>query len=363
MRLNGRKCAAGICLLVAVLFFTMLASAQLSSPVSNPLAAPLDTNLDGLDSSVAPTTSSTITPGANNLLTPDEHLLPYDAIGASLVATPLNPSLSQSSVVGRAPFQVDNSLRDASIITGFHSTQLGSIVDTISRKSIRPGASSLPQSSWSSVSSSSRSSLGSLLGKSASGLNGSSIGQQSFWKVGGNAAALMTNPPDQSLQTSQQSGKALKDTNDISLQNERQSGQNGHDSGPQLERERDYSRSPLEKLATEDQGSVDTSASPFDSLDKQSFLSPDITSPSSLHKTPTRGTSALLTSRAQSGPFTRRSSGLLDQGKTLGTRDQRRSNTMSRSTKLSSGAEQVGKPKWHNPILQQMETEANSARQ
>jgi hypothetical protein len=357
MRVNGRKCAADLCFLVPVLFFTMLASAQLSSPVSGSLSEPLDTNIYGLDSGVAPTTSSTITPGANSLLTPDEHVLPYDAIGASIVATPLNPSLSQSSAVGRLPFQVDNSLRDASIITELHSGQPGNIVDSINRKSIKLGASQ-PQSSWSTVNSSSRSSLGSLPGISASGLSGTSMRQRSFWSVGSTSAALRINPPDPSP-TSQQSGKALKDTNGISLQDKKLSGQSERDSGPQPEKARDYSRSPLEKVAA-DQGSIDTSASPFD-LDKRNFLNPDITSASSPHKTSMRGTSTSSTSRVQSGSFARRSSGLLEQRKTPDARDRRASNNASRATNL--GADQVGKPKWHNPVLQQMEDKANSARQ
>ena len=363
MRLNGRKCAADICGLVLVFFVTILASAQLSSPVSGSLSEPLDTNIYGLNSNVAPTTSSTITPGANNLLTPDEHVLPYDAIEASVIASPLNPSLSQSSyVVGRIPFQVDNSLRDASIITGLHFVQPGIVVDYIARKSAKMGASTLPQSSWLNGSTSTQSSLESLRGQSISGLVGSSISQPSSWRAGGSSAAMMINPPDQFMQTSQQSGKALKDMNGISLQNKKQSDQSGQDSGPQPETARDYSRSPVEKAPT-DKGSVDTSASPFGDLENQSFLSPDITSPSFTHKAPTRGTSSSFTSRAQSGSFTRRSSRLLEQEKTLGTRDQRISNSMSRSTRLYSGAGQMEKPKWHNPVLQQMENEANSARQ
>jgi hypothetical protein len=359
MRVNGRKCAADLCFLVPVFFFTMLASAQLSSPVSGSLSEPLDTNIYGLDSGVAPTTSSTITPGANNLLTPDEHVLPYDAIGASVVASPLNPSLSQASVVGRLPFQVDNSLRDASIITGLHFVQPGIIVDFIARKSAKPGVPALPQSSWLNESTSTQSSLESLRGKSISGPVGSSMSEQSSWRAGGTSAALILNPPDRSLQTSQQSGKSPKGTKDISLQ--KQSAQSGHDSGPQPEKARDYSRSPLEKTAT-GQDSVDPSASPFDRLDTQNFFNPDIISTSSPHKASTKGMSTSFTSRAQPGSFTRRSSGLPERRMTPGTRDRGISNSMARLTKLSETG-QVQKPKWHNPILQQMETEANSARQ
>ncbi len=364
MRLNGRKCAANICLLVPVIFFATIASAQLSSSVGGSLSDPLDINIYGPDSSVAPTTSSTIEPGANSLLTPDEHVLPYDAIGASIIATPLSPAVTQSYAVSRVPFQVDNALRDASIITGLHTAQPSNVVDIIARKAGKQGASSLPQSSWSTGGTSSLSSIASLRGKSTLGLNGSSITQQSSWKAGGASAALIINPPDQVLQTGQQPGNALKDTNGPNLQNKNQNDQSEHNSGPQPEKARDYSRSPLEKLAADDQDPIiDTSASPFGSLDKKSFLDPDITSISSPHKAPTGGAATSFTGRTQSGSLMQKSSGLLDRGAKPRTRDRGISNTMSRSTKLSPDTGHAEKPKWHNPILQQMEAEANSVRQ
>lgn len=352
MRLNGRKLAANTCLLLSAILFTMLASTQLSSQVGGPVSAPLDTDLNGLNSNVAPIPSSTIEPGANSLLTPDEHVLPYDAIGASIVATPLNP-VTLSNALSRVPFQVDSSLRDASIITGLHPAPTGGIVDIITRKSAKSGASSLRQSSRLNFSASTQSSLASLHGNS-SGFNSSSTSQQSFWRVGASSPVV---------QASQQSGTASSDINELSLQNKNRVSQAGYNSAPRGKKERDYSTSPLEKVATADQGSTDTSASPFGGLDQKSFLDPDITSPVYPHKASTRRAATLFTGRSQSGSFTRRSYGFPDRGTKLGMRDRGTSNKMSGLTNLSPGTRQAGKPKWHNPILQQMEAEANSVRQ
>jgi hypothetical protein len=185
MRLSCGKLLTTAFLFALAIFCISLGNAQRSSSLGGSVSAPPDTNLSGLTSTVAPIPSTVIEPGANNFLTPEEHVSPYDAVGASIIATPLSPAVIQSYVVSRVPFQVDNSLRDASIVTGLHHVQPVNIVDIIARKSQGSGFSSAPQPlSLSNVDQMSTQSLRSMRAKSASELNSTSINQQSFWKVG-----------------------------------------------------------------------------------------------------------------------------------------------------------------------------------
>jgi len=347
------------CLFVFAAFNSALGNAQLSTSVGGSVSEPLDTNLNGLSSTVAPIPSSTIEPGANSLLTPDERVLPYDAIGASIIATPLSPAVTQSYVVSRVPFQVDNSLRDASIVTGLHPAQPVNIVDIIARKSQGSGFSSAPQSlSLSNVGTLSTQSLRSMLGKSASELNSTSINQQSFWRVGSALPVASTlNPTDQPPQTSiQQSEKVLN-------RDKKPGDQAESTFGPQpVEHVQDSSRSPLEKTPVDNQDTVDLSAGPFDNLEKKSFLSPDITATPSQYRGSRKTGMTSFSDRTQSEPFMRRQAELSELRTMRQMKDQKTTGTDSRSKKQIPSIGQARKPRWHNPILQQMENEASSAR-
>src|ERR1700758_5129408 len=130
MKLKHTKLASTVCFPALAMVYSAIACAQLSTSLSQPL----DTNLNGLDSTVAPTPSTQIESGANNLMTLDEHILPYDAIGASIVATPLDPSTTQYFAISRMPFQVDSTVKDVTIITGQHPRSAINLVDVISRR-------------------------------------------------------------------------------------------------------------------------------------------------------------------------------------------------------------------------------------
>jgi hypothetical protein len=348
MRFCGRLLAAAR-LFVFVTFYIALGHAQLSTSLGGSVSEPLDTNLNGLSSTVAPIPSSTIEPGANSLLTPDEHILPYDAIGASIIATPLSPAVTQSYVLSRVPFQVDNSLRDASIITGLHPAQPINIVDVIAGKS--HGSAN--------VGALSTLSLRSTRDKSASELKSTSITQQSFWKVGSAlSAASMLNPIDQLPQGPiQQSGKFL--TRDAKQKSQNESRFGIHQPVEHVE---DSSRSPLEKMPVDSEDTVGLSASPFDNLEQKSFLSPDITATPSQYNGSRKRGMTLFSDRAQSESFMHRQAELSQLRPTRQMKDQKTAGTDSRTKKPVSSIGQATKPRWHNPILQQMENDTSSAR-
>ena len=372
MSLHCKKLVANVCLLA----LTILSAAYAGAQLSGALSPALDNNLNGLDSSVAPVPSTEIEPGASNLLTPEEHVLPYDSIGASLEATALSPSLTRYTAFARVPFQIDGSIRDSTLITGQGSVIPINIVDIIGGRSGKEGLASSLQPGASSFGDASRISFG-LQKKIPPGVNGMSPGaldQRTSWMAGSTSAAL---PPLPATQLPEQTSTAIasalagnpsngnSSTTSTStrsgasrLNRERngQSEKTGDDSTASTEPAQDYSRSPLEAANgdREDVGSI--MASPFDSLDQKSYLNPDITS-ARLPRTLAKGASRRTQSESASRPNplgTRSFSKASDQGMTRAE---------SRLLKESSRTEPAKHPKWHNPILQQMENEANSNRQ
>lgn len=387
MKLNCRKLAANLCLLA----LTILSAAYAGAQLSGSLSPALDSNLNGLDSSVAPVPSTEIEPGASNLLTPEEHVLPYDSIGASIESTALSPSLTRYSAFARVPFQIDGSIRDSTLITGQRGLIPINVVDIIGGRSGKEGLASSLQPGASSFGDASRISFG-LGEKIPPGVNGmppGALDQRTSWMAGSTSAALPPlpttqlpeqtstaiasaltgtssngNPSANSTSTRNTSTRNTSTRSDASRLNRERNGQSektGGDSTASMEPAEDYSRSPLE-AANGDGGDLGggIAASPFDSLDQKSFLSPDITSVRS-RRTLAKGEST----RTQSESALRRdmlgsrSSGKLsDQGMTRGmTRAE------SRLLKESSRTEPAKRAKWHNPILQQMENEASSIRQ
>ncbi len=49
-----------------------------------------------------------------------ERQLPYDALGASIVTTTMDPTVNQFSTITRTAYQLDGTVRDATQITGLH---------------------------------------------------------------------------------------------------------------------------------------------------------------------------------------------------------------------------------------------------
>jgi len=316
-----------VCLAVLGILCTTFAGAQ----VSTSLSGPLDSNLSGLDSNVSPIPTNEIVPGANNVGTPDEHILPYDAIGASLAATPLSPAITQYNAIIRVPFQVDVSLRDSTILTGLHQQVPTNVVDVIGRSSARSGSSSSIESKINLTTSGTSPLQGGPALQGGSWTAGGSIIPASSWRAGsmGSAAAMnsmlpapTTQPPTSShlvgedasspqtvmeksktgdKTTSHLVGEDASSPQTVVEKNKtgdkttshlvsedasspqtvgEQSNTGGKATSQQVDKPQDYSRSPLEKVESslgENPDATQSSASPFRQLDQGSFLNPDVT--------------------------------------------------------------------------------------
>jgi hypothetical protein len=352
-----------LCFAMLGMLCTLFAGAQ----VSGSLSQPLDSNL----STVAPTTSTEIEPGASNLMTPDEHVLPYDSIGASLSATPISADITQYNALSRMPFQIDNSIRDATLATGLHAQIPINVVELIGRSAARTGSSSSSlQSSSSLINPFSTSAASSLEGKSAligSGLKVGANAPVSSWRIGSMGSSLAIDPlpppptPPAPLklvgeETSQEKGK----TTGKSGSGKGSGSGSGKDAGSSpADQDQDYSRSPLEAVTSSSgglEGGTQNSASPFKQLDQENFLNPDITSASS--RPGTSPSSSYQSSLRSSSMNSRKS---LLSGHSLNS--QNGTNPISpdeaRLMRHNLSEQRSKRKKWHNPILQQMEDNAN----
>ena len=373
---------------------TIFAGAQISGSLSQPL----DSNL----SAVAPTTSTEIEPGANSLLTPDEHVLPYDSIGASLNATLLSADVTQYNTLSRMPFQIDNSIRDATLATGLHTQTPINVVELIERSAVRTGSSSSLQTSSSLVNPFSTSAASSLEGKSAlmgSGLKSDVNTAASTWRIGSMGSSLAIDPlpppptppaplklvgeetPQGNEKATGQSGSGNVSGNRYGSGSANASGSryssrsgnrpgsgSGQDAGSSpADQEQDYSRSPLETVTSSSgssEGETQNSSSPFKQLGQESFLNPDITSASPRPRTSSSSyqSSSYQSSLRSSSMNSRKSllSGhsLSSENSENGT-NPRISPDEARLMKHNLSDQRSKRKKWHNPILQQMEDNAN----
>jgi hypothetical protein len=356
-----------VCLAILGTLYAAMAGAQ----VSTSLSQPLDSNLNGLDSNVAPIPSTEIEPGANSLMTPDEHVLPYDAIGASIVATPISPFVTQYNTLSRMPFQVDVSLKDASILTGLHPQIPISVIEVIDRNRGRLGSSAPLQSSGSSVNPfSTTNALSTIEGRSALQASGLSSGgnlQASSWRVGSVGATLAIDsiqpPPPPTTASSPKPLTLVGEDVPQSKVKAKEKSRTKNTDSQQAAQTQDYSKSPLEAVdsANENQSAAETSVSPFKVLGQSNFLSPDITSIGSRSTQPAYRSSA----RAQSDALNARRQSL--SGNSLDTRNEANAlvsrdeaRLMKHTSRAEQRAEQRKRQKWHNPILQQMENRAST---
>jgi hypothetical protein len=338
-------------------------------------------------------------------MTPDEHVLPYDSIGASLNATPLSADVTQYNTLSRMPFQVDNSVRDVTLATGLHPQVPLNVVDLLGRSAARTGSSSSLQTSSSLVNPFSTSSASSLEGKPA--LTGSDLKfgvntPASSWRIGSMGSTLAINPlpppptPPAPLKlvgeenpqgndktTTGQSGSgnasgsryssrpANASGNRYSSRSGNRSGSgSGQDAGSSsADQEQDYSRSPLETVTSSSggfEGETQNSTSPFKQLGQESFLNPDITSASPRPRT----SSSSYQSQSSSYQSSLRSS-YMNSRKSLLSGHSLNSENLENGTnppispdearlmKHSLSEQRSKRKKWHNPILQQMEDNAN----
>ncbi|HYK34995.1 hypothetical protein [Alloacidobacterium sp.] len=352
----------------------MIYGQELSTPLSPSLSS-------GLNSNVAPTTSQEIEPGANNLLTPEERVLPYDAIGASIVATSMSPSITQFYLLllSRSPYQIDSTLKDATFLTGIPQVIAANITDVITRKPQKVGQ-TIPTLSFG-VASALSTALQGKLTPGASGDLSKATAPQSYWRAGGSMAALAAinslqaptettqQQPGQSSDLSQTTIKDSIKSNGLVLKKKDKDAVHGVGSNVQAQstdKTADYSRSPLEAPAYGDQGLTTVADSPFEGLDQRSFLNPDVTLASPLRFLSTRRekipSREKMLAASQSGQEFSIRSRTGRQSTNRSMKDREMSPDQSRLTKLSPGRE-AAKPKWHNPILQQWESGANPNQQ
>ena len=343
-------------LVVVTMACAPLARAQLSTSLSSPL----DTDLNGLDSNVAPIPSGEIEPGAGNLQTPEERQLPYDAIGASVVATMMDPTITQYYGITRTPYQLDSSVRDATQLTGQHQRIPLNITEMIHRPVGGMDASTRLKSA-AAVAYSTNSFI-----VSGAGV-GTAIGAPINTLAPGDSIG-MANLPSSSYPfpppTAQPSTPATTSTATTAggipkqQRNRAQALNSSSGNGPQqpVAQERDYSLSPLERVDTSSLQPVPEADSPFRDLGQTSFLNPDITlsAPRQSNSNYGQKNKSPYTTSSRIGNSTSKLNQLQRYDMTVSRAEER---LLLRQQGLDM--RRAKKPKWRNPILQQMEDESN----
>ena len=353
---------------------TLGAFAQLSGSLSNGLSGSLDQNLNGLDSSVSPIPSTEIVPGANNLMNVDAHSLPFDAVGGSVLATTMNPSTTTSIVVGNVQSQVDGLLRDSPHLTsGSPLVALSRLSATgLASKSTSFTVSSLPSLPLAKSSTASAFSISAKENKEkGQGLslptgNNSNVGFDPTGTAGtigpttGTDATVSDDKSDRSSDTDKTS--TIKKRRPGTIQTAKKKDFVNQDS-PELQPE-DFSRSPLERaLDTADQEQTSSkNTGPFRNLNTSSFLNPDIFSSSSRSGQATSSRQQFSNQQKLYGMRNLNSSQLRaairkqkQAGDVQGTSSQLGVIRL-RSDRSERRLHKQKRPKWHNPILQQMES-------
>lgn len=359
MTRNRAFCVRLICVATLAISSITVMRAQLSAPLS----PSLDSNLNGLGSDVAPIPSSELAPGANNLLTPDEHQLPYDAIGANVTATMMDPTVIQYYSLSRTPSQIDNSIRDSSYFTGQTPRTPLNLVDFLGRRTI--GFLSSPQSS-----AATNLNTGSIASSAGVGITDSFRMRMNNTQMQGgilrlapsmqgsaaNATALTTPYSTQSPSLIAPAMPVASNTSQATTGSKKNSEKRARNSQELHSSSQDHpldeSRSPLEATDTSlsDYGSA-ADVSPFPDLNQMSFLNPDIML-TAQHTRSFRKDSkkARVAGKAQ------RTNNPLDRLNRFSIEDR----TVSSTTPILDRQQDQGKkPKWHNPILQQMEDGSN----
>jgi hypothetical protein len=366
------RCLKLALILEAIACVAVLSAQAQYDTLSDPLSDPIGANLALSDTTVAPSSSGIVVPGANNLLEPDERVPLLDATGSTLISTRMTPANRGSLAVSKTSSQVDGALKD-SLILAASQQALSSGVSGSSALQGATSSSATASSSFSTgrlgVSSSSSFSVASNRGMSTSG----NAALNSSWRVGTKTNAIpdllaarisaVTNSKtddsttmaplkvvgagDLPTQTSTAGSSVADKARDRNAAPSREPSSKT--------KERDFSKSPLERQiesTTDDQDPGDVS--PFKSLGTTSYLDPNIFSP----------TTPSMPSGNQEQSFTGNQSAtnnLLSSAqrsrkrrKATGT-TQLDSTESSIETKSERRLQRMQRPKWHNPILQQME--------
>jgi len=372
------RCLKLALILEAIACVAVLSAQAQYDTLSDPLSDPIGANLALSDTTVAPSSSGIVVPGANNLLEPDERVPLLDATGSTLVSTRMTPANRGSLAVSKTSSQVDGALKD-SLILAASQQALSSGVSGSSALQGATSSSATASSSFSTgrlgVSSSSSFSVASNRGMSTS----ENAALNSSWRVGTKTNAI----PD--LLAARISAATVKTTNSNSKTDDSTTmaplkvvgagdlptqtstaGSSGADkardrnAAPSREpssktKERDFSKSPLERQiesTTDDQDPGDVS--PFKSLGTTSYLAPNIFSPSTPSMPSGNQEQSFTGNQSATNNLLSSAQRSRKRRKATGT-TQLDSTESSIETKSERRLQRMQRPKWHNPILQQME--------
>lgn len=341
-----------LCVAMLGLLGVSFAEAQLSTSVSQSL----DSNIYGQSSNAAATPSTEIVPGANNLQTPEEREKPYDAIGASVVATTLDPTVTQYYKLSRIPSQVDGSVRDETQLTGQHQQSPINVIETMNRRpsgfesSTQLQTSSYPDRASASLTAGFSGNTISL----ANGYAGQGTAQTSSWGAGSSPVLPLSALLPSAVVHAASSTPTVIGTPQSGLLVNSQGGSTADQLQPQMQQTTDYSRSPLEApqpSAYGNQTAANSTSSPFKDLNQTTFLNPDIVHATS-HLRNNRQERTRLAENQNGNAL-----GRLNAAAPNATSNLSRSQMRLLRQKQASGM--TRRPKWHNPILEQMESGSN----
>ena len=362
--------------LLALIFLKVSpAMAQVSAPVSGPVS----NNLDQATSQIAPETSTEIEPGASSLVLTDNQTIPFDSIGASLSSTLMSPDQDFATQLRQPLTTVDTSIRDATYIMGVKPRLPYNVVDRIDRRAMQSGSMPAAPSLMSSFTAG-NTAVGGMTGSfsltpgvsAASALSGNIANRigavpailSASTRARGSAQpgnGTIPGPNDAELQSAarkmQQKRQALFPSSGVGSSG---SGAGASDNSIMPD---DPSRSPLE-VSLETLPS-DTSQSPLEMGPDESFLHPDIMRPFSPQSIGARGGH-----RGQNAND-RRLNDSFDHSHTFGNSSNSFESAEARlRSRLSSRAQRSLdldstriKPKWHNPLLQNLDTDTMRTQQ
>jgi hypothetical protein len=378
------------------------------------ISGPVSQNLSQSNTTVAPTSSTEIVPGANNLLNPDDRKPVPDSTGSDIRATTMSPIDVTSYVVGSSATQVDGALKDSSNLSGsllqaligrlgkgqagtnsalatstansfsstLHAENLSSFTVSTTKNALpsnQPGETAIG-SSWRVGTSSSSLSAGML-----AGINGNktadNINKSNQPSVPGSVSdnASMENEPktlkvvgEQDTVEKTAAARSERAPGKIASSHVRSSAapSASADANGDATQALKSSQSPLERadISEQDSEKVKEDAGPFKNLASENFLDPDI-----FAKTVQNGSST-YSSSTRNQRNENQSSSRLDRLRSSSRRSRRegeertsatddqfdQTRTMSRSERR---LQKERRPRWHNPILQQMEEENTASTQ
>lgn len=323
------------------------------------VSAPLSTPLDSTASSVAPTTSTEIVQGAGNLMVTVTRTPPMDATGANIFSTAMNP-FARSDATSQTPSQLDGALKDSILMTSIGSQGAPGAASS-HRSQQLPGVASASMTSSFSARSASSSAAAKRTG--TDNLSTGDNAQGSSWRPasrsisvhadiapgagqGTEAAKPFSIAGEQSSRKTGTTGKTAQDgkTQAKSRTQPLQAGQQQDARGTSSETSHfswDHQQAEMERSTGD--------ATPFKDLDNSSYLNTNIFAPATSAQPLSSGTKSYYSRRPESRKRGTAAASRLSALNETGM--QRQAIELRRAER----SRRQPKPKWHNPILEQMD--------